>query len=223
MKAVMLAGMIAVAIASMAAAQDTLWTRAYGGPANDYIQSVRQTTDGGYMFCGATESYGSGDWDVYILRTDAAGDTLWTRTFGGTDRDIASSLDRTNEGDFIITGETAGSGVYDGWILKVEDDCQSGVPGKSDGRRGEAGLVPNGCPNPFREHTQVYFNVSKGGHVRLDIYVVLGHQVDVLLEDSVPPGNHAVTWDASGLAPGMYFIKLTAGSNVSVASVVLVM
>ncbi|MGD9403427.1 MAG: hypothetical protein PVF95_14305, partial [bacterium] len=124
MKAAILAGMIAVAIASAAVAQDTLWTRVYGGPVNDYLQSARHTSDGGYIFCGATESYGAGDWDVYILRTDAGGDTLWTMTYGGTDHDIASSLEKTAEGDFIITGETAsfGAGEHDAYLLKVDEN-----------------------------------------------------------------------------------------------------
>ena len=120
--AVLVVVVLGVVLARTAAAQDTLWTRVYGGSANDFIQSVRQTGDGGYIFCGGTESYGAGDWDVYILRTDADGDTLWTRTYGGTDREIATSIDRTSDGGFIIAGETAsfGAGDQDIYLLKVD-------------------------------------------------------------------------------------------------------
>jgi hypothetical protein len=56
----------------------------------------------------------------------------------------------------------------------------------------------------------------------LDVYDVTGKQVDVLFDDCIAPGSHAVAWDASGLAPGMYFLKLAAGSDVSTATVTLI-
>lgn len=116
---VVLAGALA---STTAAAQDTLWTRVYGGGANDFVQSVRQTDDGGYIFCGGTESYGAGGYDVYILRTDACGDTLWTRTYGGTGRDTAGSLDSSADGGFILVGETtsAGAGDHDVYLLRID-------------------------------------------------------------------------------------------------------
>jgi len=59
------------------------WTATVGGNSSDEGYSVRQTTDGGYVLTGLTVSFGSGNADIYLVRTDAGGDTLWTTTFGG--------------------------------------------------------------------------------------------------------------------------------------------
>jgi len=62
---------------------DTIWTRSYGGRDWDFGRSVQQTSDGGYIIAGYTDSFGAGSRDVYLLKTDSSGDTLWTRTYGG--------------------------------------------------------------------------------------------------------------------------------------------
>ena len=69
------------------ASGDTLWTRTYGGPDGDRGHSVQQTADGGYIIAGSTNSFGAGRRDVYLIKTNAQGDTLWTRTYGGSDDD----------------------------------------------------------------------------------------------------------------------------------------
>ena len=95
---------------------DTLWTRTYGGSGCDEGNSLRVTTDGGYIIAGITESFGSRSADVYLIKTNASGDTLWTRTYGGPSYDEAYSVQQTTDGGYIITGTTesfAGSvGVY---------------------------------------------------------------------------------------------------------------
>jgi hypothetical protein len=66
--------------AALADPGDTLWTRTYGGSGEDYGQSVQQTTDGGYIVAGLTWSFGAGDFDFYLVKIDANGDKLWSRT-----------------------------------------------------------------------------------------------------------------------------------------------
>jgi len=100
---------------------DTLWTHAYGGTGTDEAWSGRQTSDGGYFIAGCTESFGAGASDVWLVRTDASGDTLWTCTYGDTGSDEAYSALPTADVGYIIAGTTTsiGAGSYDAWLIKV--------------------------------------------------------------------------------------------------------
>ena len=103
------------------ASGDTLWTRAFGGQDHDFGYSVQQTTDGGYIITGYTQSFSAGYGDVYLIKTNAWGDTLWTRTFGGQDNDEGYSVQQTADGGYIITGITAsfGAGAHDVYLVKT--------------------------------------------------------------------------------------------------------
>jgi hypothetical protein len=85
---------------------DTEWTRTYGGTNYDVGYSVQQTDDGGYIVAGITGSYGAGLDDLYLIKTDAYGDTLWTRTCGGTDMDQGYSVQQTADGGYVACGCT---------------------------------------------------------------------------------------------------------------------
>ena len=100
---------------------DTLWTKTYGGSGSEVGNSVQQTSDGGYVICGYTTSFGNGSSDIYLIKTNIQGDTLWTRTIGGTDNDVGKSVQQTNNGGYIITGftESYGSGGGDLYLIKT--------------------------------------------------------------------------------------------------------
>jgi hypothetical protein len=99
-----------------------LWSKTFGGTSTDYATSVLETTDGGFIVTGLTSSFGAGLADVYLIRTDMDGDTLWTRTFGGTGNDYASCIKQTNDGGYILTGVTRsfGAGNDDVYLIKTD-------------------------------------------------------------------------------------------------------
>lgn len=101
---------------------DTLWTRQIGGPGIDHAVSVIQTADGGFAFSGKCMSYGAGSSDIYLVRTDAAGDTLWTRVIGGTGWDEGMCLRELPNGDLAVCGGTNsyGEGDYDQLLLRTD-------------------------------------------------------------------------------------------------------
>jgi hypothetical protein len=81
---------------------NTQWTRTYGGPGEELANSVRQTRSGGYILTGLTSSFGAGGYDIYLVRTNTQGDTLWTKTYGGINDDIAVCLQITHDYGYII-------------------------------------------------------------------------------------------------------------------------
>ena len=96
------------------AAGDTLWTRTYGGAAMEHAYSVGQTMDGGFVIAGYTDSYGSGARDAYVVRCDAAGDTLWTKTLGGANADYGYSAEQIAGGGYMVCGWTLSMGTGNG-------------------------------------------------------------------------------------------------------------
>jgi hypothetical protein len=98
------------------------WTRTIGGPKRDWSFSLIQTSDGGYVIAGYTESFGAGEWDVYVVKLDANGNLQWTKTIGGPGYEIGFSLIQTSDGGHAIAGATNsfGAGKTDIYVVKLD-------------------------------------------------------------------------------------------------------
>ncbi len=121
------------AVIKLTALGNVQWQKELGGSNTDRAHSVRQTTDGGYIVAGETASYDGdvtgnhGYADYWIVKLNASGTIQWQKTFGGSSNDIARSIRQTNDGGYIVAGETQSTngdvtgnhGSYDYWIIKL--------------------------------------------------------------------------------------------------------
>jgi uncharacterized delta-60 repeat protein len=100
------------------------WQKRYGGSGWDTAYAVQQTTEGGYVVAGGTDSFGAGDADFWVLKLNSDGSIAWQRTYGGDNDDSARSIQGTLDGGYILAGYTDsfGAGQRDFWVLKLHSD-----------------------------------------------------------------------------------------------------
>ncbi len=106
---------------------DTLWTRLFGGSLTDIAYCSKQTTDGGYITCGETQSFGAGLEDVFLVKTGMNGDTLWTRTYGGSGNDVAYWVIQTPDGGYLLTGESNSASQGNTDVLLMKTDASGNI------------------------------------------------------------------------------------------------
>ena len=106
---------------------DTLWTKTYGGAGYDYGQYVQQTTDGGYIIAGYTNTCDTCNNNVCLIKTDAVGNLIWSNINGGNGDDEGNYVVQTTSGGFAAGGFTNsfGSGDYDFYLIKSDADGNS--------------------------------------------------------------------------------------------------
>ncbi|MDR1943959.1 MAG: hypothetical protein LBQ19_03970 [Synergistaceae bacterium] len=129
--------------ASAANAPKIEWEYSYGGSGEDEINSIRQTTDGGYVFAAASASPNDGDVrgnqglsDYWVVKLDDKGLKMWAKSYGGTSSDYALDIVQTTAGDYVVTGKTRSDIVFppnasdyprpnkggeDAWMVRIDE------------------------------------------------------------------------------------------------------
>jgi len=99
-----------------------VWTMTYGGDHYDWGHSVRQTADHGYILCCTTSSFGAGEDDILVLKTDENGQLEWSRTCGGPGCETGYSIEAALDGGYVVTGSTNsyGAGDFDVFLIKTD-------------------------------------------------------------------------------------------------------
>jgi len=200
---------------------DSLWSRTFGGSSNDYCSSVQQTSDGGYVLAGYTYSFGAGDYDFWLVKTDAQGDSLWSRTYGGTWEDCCWSFQQTSDGGYVLAGRTSsfGAGISDFWLVKTGPELGIGEkPNPTAVRRYDLHPI---YPNPFNAKATITYDLPATSHVTLKMFDVLGREVAVLKDGMQDAGRYQMAFDGENLASGVYLYRLQAGNFVETRKMVL--
>ena len=99
-----------------------LWDTTYGGSDWDFGYSIAVTADSGYIITGETYSFGQGNADGWVIKTDPQGNIEWEHTYGGALDDRLFDLDTLPGGDYALVGETrsVGAGDTDMWIMRLD-------------------------------------------------------------------------------------------------------
>jgi hypothetical protein len=173
---------------------DTLWTRTYGGADFDEFYCLDTTADGGYILSGQTHSFGAGNEDVWLVKTNGSGDTLWTRVFGGSNTDMAMGVAQTLDGGYGIVGFTNsfGAGDFDVYVIKTDANGSLAVAEPRTGRTASAGSL-NVVPTPFSSCARVVGREAE----QFGLYDVSGKLVSTCRGDRV----------GSDIVPAVYFVK----------------
>ena len=204
-----------------------LWDQTYGGAKEDRAYSVQLAMDGGYILTGIMEGSGTRLLDIYVIKTDPAGNSIWERTYGGSKSDIGRVIFQEPNRDYMLIGHTYSftSGGSDIYILKLSGEATD-APENPD-------VIPSGYelaqnyPNPFNMSTRIDFELPRISPVKLTIYNILGQAVRDWNYDMVFPGRNSVLWDGrdsygNETASGIYFYRLTAGEFIETKKMVLV-
>ena len=201
------------------ASGDTVWTRIYHRSNGDYGWSVCQTSDGGFIFGGYTNNPGFLD-DYWFVRTDVHGDTLWMKSVGHGDDQRGYHILQASDGGYVLAGSSSEGAPTGGdfYVVKLHgfatdiDDSRTVV---------NALRLQQNYPNPFNPSTTIRYSIFQTSLVTLTLYNILGAQVAQLVNERQQSGDHEVGFHSAGLASGVYFYRLDAGSFTSVKKLVL--
>ena len=171
------------------ASGNKVWGKSFGGQASDNVQigshAVQQTSDGGYILVGETQSFGAGSDDIYLVKTDASGNGLWSKTFGGSGPDSGKSVQQTADGGYIIVGSTGPYETQKAYLIKTD-----------------------GSGNQVWSKTYGGSDRTYGGGVRQTSdggYIVVGR-----IETSTASGIYILKTDASG---NPFWSKIVGGAD----------
>ncbi|MCE3225897.1 MAG: lipoprotein [Bacteroidetes bacterium] len=102
---------------------ELLWTKTYGGAKPDYAYSMSETNDGNYFVTGFSQSFGGGDYDIYLIKFDPNGDKIWEKTYGSWGNEEARGIIKTSDGNFLIVGtSTSFSSSQNAVLIKIDGD-----------------------------------------------------------------------------------------------------
>ena len=193
----------------------TEWEQRYGGSEADGADCVQQTSDGGYIVVGYTETYGAGGKDLWVIKTDDEGDTVWTRTFGGDYHDAACSVIQTSDGGYLVVGGCSILTSFDAYFVRLDadgDTLWTRIYGgnASDNARDvkqtvDGGYIVAGTTNSYGSGgTDIYLLRFAPDQAGVEDLVTVQLPGDIALYQNYPnPFNPATTITYTLPAPGM--------------------
>ncbi|MEE9162177.1 MAG: FlgD immunoglobulin-like domain containing protein [Candidatus Neomarinimicrobiota bacterium] len=201
------------------------WSQTYGGDGDDQSMGMINHSGGGFLLTGW---FARNDTtvDLWLVRTDALGDTLWTTTVGDTGLKAGLGIVEIAEGEYAVVGITSprGEEIFSGWLLRFGDPAAqatipaAGVP--------EAFALHANYPNPFNPSTTIGFDLPMAAEVSLTVYDILGREVARLANRRIEAGYHRVSWNGKmsngrDVPTGIYITRLETPTHTQQIKMVL--
>ncbi|MFA7714624.1 MAG: prepilin-type N-terminal cleavage/methylation domain-containing protein [Candidatus Paceibacterota bacterium] len=133
------------------------WAKTIGGTGNEWALSAQQTSDGGYIMAGRTNSFGAGNYDTLLVKLDSSGNLSWAKTIGGTGNEWSKSVQQTSDGGYILSGFTTSFGVGNNFLITKLDSS-----GNASWSKTIAGANGGGWASPVIQQT------PDGGYIMSD-------------------------------------------------------
>ena len=191
---------------------ENLWIATFDGVV-DNAGSLDETADGGFILTGSTI-----DGELLLIRTDAGGNELWRKTLDRGDSAYGAAVRRTDDGGYIVAGNTESSGQTDIWMIRLGSESTS-----SDAQTATAlptaFRLDQNFPNPFNPSTTITYALQQPAVVHLAVFNVLGQEVRTLVNALQPAGEYGFRWnarDAAGgfMSSGVYLYRLNVDGVV---------
>lgn len=190
------------------------WSKINNFNNNELGSSVEQTTDSGYIVCGSSQLLMGTDENLYVLKTNQFGDTLWTRTFGGSGTDNGLYIKQTKDGGYIIAGYNGSVGNGGAYIIKTDSlGLVSSTTGVAELNNPLQLVI---YPNPSNGEFNVQLN-GIANNAQLEIYTSSGER---LVQRTVC-NKTLETVNLKGHPEGMYLCALRTGTQVYYRKLIL--
>ena len=182
------------------------------------LYSAYADEDGGYILVGADASDfdTATSWDAMVIKTDADGNEVWKKTFGGADMDMVDGLAETDDGGYLLACYTRSGdgdvtnqhGGGDSWLVKLTADEE-----KISSTGVTLLLNLKNYPNPFSTSTTISFSLTQAENITLKVYDLEGRLVRILADQSMSAGEHMLNWDAKDengnkVRVGIYLLRV---------------
>ncbi|MFH1196979.1 MAG: T9SS type A sorting domain-containing protein [bacterium] len=181
----------------------------------DYGAAACEDDSSNIIICGNTKSNIAMNTDVYLIKLNASGSTIWKKAIDLSKTDWTNSVLSLNN-DIYVLGQTnsTGNGSYDMMLMKLNDPV-TGIEQSQDEEMG-FNLYQN-SPNPFNMQTAIDFTLPETSNVKLNIYDSTGRLIRNLINEEKPGGHNAIIWDGLNnshevVSSGIYFYSMISGN-----------
>lgn len=206
-----------------------LWSKSIGGSLQDEGKGVMQTSDGGFIIVGATYSFGAGNRDFYVIKTNNSGDVVWSKTYGGTGDDYGFIIQETNDNCFAMIGHTNsyGNGGNDVYFIKINSTGDIlwsrtyGGPGDDRGfsmeQTNDGGFIISGYTTSFGAGDADVYAIKtdiNGNVIWSGTFGGAGEDQAYSVKQTIDGGYIFTGYSNFGSSPEIYIIKTDSPGNM---------